>query len=121
GVCPDIEEHFAARQHANPSAVQSDLEGFWRDETPTAHNQFGAARLVVLQVPLNLTVHHLALALANCGHVDSDRICHDAMLSTVRCRVAPFGIRNLVLAGHAGDVGTETATPPPLHDGGSVP
>jgi hypothetical protein len=48
GVPPHIEEHALACQHACAAVVQFHLEGFGRDEIPSAHNQLGATRPVAL-------------------------------------------------------------------------
>ena len=46
---------------------------FGPDEAPAPHDQFGAARLIVLQMRGDERGDHLALALANLRHVDLDR------------------------------------------------
>ena len=61
-VRSDIEEDLVGRQHTRPSVVQFHLKGFGRQKTAAAHDQFGTARPVNLQVLRNLPVHHLALA-----------------------------------------------------------
>jgi hypothetical protein len=57
--------------------------------------------------------------LTNLRHIDSDRTIHRAMLRTVSRDMCYFRAGDLVLGGHAGDVGTGAANPTPLHDGGS--
>ena len=80
-VCSDIKEDFVACQHACPSAVQDDFEGFGRYEAPAAHDQFSTALLVLLQVRRNLTLHHLALAPTNRCHIDGDGPGHCSVLT----------------------------------------
>jgi hypothetical protein len=43
------------------------------------------------------------------------------MLSAVTRKTRNFRVRNLILAGHASDVGTGATNPASLHDGGPVP
>src|ERR1700756_4468579 len=50
GMRSDIQKHLVGRQHARPSVVQFHLNGFRRYKTAAAHDQFGAARPVKLQV-----------------------------------------------------------------------
>lgn len=69
----EVEEDLVARQHTRPSVVEFHLEGFGRQKASVAHDQFGTARPVNLQVLRNLPVDHLALALTNRCHVDGDR------------------------------------------------
>ena len=49
-VRSDVEKDLVARQHARPAVIQAHLERFRRHKTPGPHDQFGAARLVVLQM-----------------------------------------------------------------------
>jgi hypothetical protein len=72
-------------------------------------------------VPCNLTFHHFALASTNGCHVDSDGASHRAVLSTVTRNVRDFRARNLILTGHAGDVGTGATDPPSLHNCSPAP
>src|SRR5215475_10964769 len=120
-MCSDIKEDFVACQHTYPSVVQDDFDGFGRYETPIAHDQFSATRLVLLQVRRNLTLHHLAFAPTNRCHINSDGPGHYSVLSAVTRKMRNFRVRNLVLAGHASDVGTGATNPASLHDGGTVP
>ena len=68
----DIEKDLVGREHARSSVIQDHFERFRRYETPVAHDQFGTARFVILQVLGNLPLNHLALAPANRRHVDGD-------------------------------------------------
>jgi hypothetical protein len=61
-VRSDIKEDLIGGQHTRSSVVQFHLNGLGRHKTPTAHDQFGTARLVDLQVLRNLAIHHLTLA-----------------------------------------------------------
>ena len=75
-VRSDVEENLVTRQHARPAVIQPHLERFRRHKTPAPHDQFGAGRLVVLQMQIDFAVDHVALALANLRHVgrDADRV-----------------------------------------------
>src|SRR5580700_8419597 len=70
---------------------------------------------------LNLAVDHVALALANCRHVDRDRPGHRAELRAVTRQMRDLRAPNLVLARQAGDVGTGAADPPALHHSSPPP
>src|SRR5260221_86550 len=61
-VRSDVEENLVARQHARPAVIQTHLERLRRHKTTRPHDQFGAARPVVLQVIGNQAVNHVALA-----------------------------------------------------------
>jgi hypothetical protein len=50
GVGPQIEGNPVAGQNTGAAVVQPYLERFLGDEPPAAHDQFGRARLVVVQV-----------------------------------------------------------------------
>jgi hypothetical protein len=116
-VCPDIKEDLIGYQHTCCSVVQFHLDGFRRYKTPIAHDQFGTARRIDLQVLRNLTLHHLALAPANRCHIDSDGTSHRAIAPAVTRELRDLRTRNLILARHAGDVGTGATNPLSLHDG----
>ena len=88
---------------------------------PAAHDQFSTARLVVLQVRRNLTLHHLALAPTDRCHIDRDGTRHRAELRSMARQMRDPRAENLILAGHAGDVDTGAPNPPPLHDGSPPP
>src|SRR5262249_44506121 len=77
--------------------------------------------LVLLQVRRNLTLHHLALTPTNRCHIDSDGPGHYSVLSAVTRKMYHFRVRDLILAGHASDVGTGATNPASLHHGGPVP
>ena len=117
-VGSDVEEHLVACQHTCPAVIQAHLERSRRHEAPGAHDQLGAARLVVLQVPGDLGLDHVALSLANGRHVDRDGPADRPEPRGVTDQVRDLRAPDLVLAGHAGDVGTGAPDPPALHDGG---
>jgi hypothetical protein len=116
---PDIDEDLVADEHAGAAVVQAHFDGLRRHETPGAHDQFRAARLVVLYVLGNLGFNHVALALANHRHVDRGGPGLDAVRSGMPHEIGDPRARNLVLARHTGDIGTGTSDPPALRDGSS--
>jgi hypothetical protein len=63
GVGPQIEEDPVAGQDTGAAVVQPYLERLLGDEAPGAHDQFGPARLVVVQVQADQAVDHVVLAL----------------------------------------------------------
>jgi len=79
----DVEEHLVARKHARPTVIQAHLERSRRHKAPSAHDQLGAARLVVLQVIGNLRLDHVTLALAYSRHINRDRTADRAELRRV--------------------------------------
>src|SRR6266853_2647892 len=91
-VGSDVEEDLVRRQHTLPSIVQRHLKCLRRPKTPAPHDQFGAARCVVLQMPRNLTFNHFAFASANRGHIDGDRIGHCAYCAAWLARWATFAL-----------------------------
>jgi hypothetical protein len=72
-------------------------------------------------VRLNLTLHHLALALTDRCHIDGDGPGHYSVLSTMTRKMRNFRVRNLILARHASDVGTGAADPPSLDNRSLTP
>ena len=117
----DIEENPVAREHAHPTIVKIYFKRFRRNEASASHNQLGAGRLIVPPMQLDLALHHVALALANRRHIGPDRPGHRAELSGVMHQMRHPRAPDLVLAGHAGDVGTGAANPAALDNGGSLP
>jgi hypothetical protein len=69
-VRADVDEHPVADQHPHVAAVQLDLERLRGHEPARAHDELGAARLIVLQVRGDLVVDHATLAIADGRHVD---------------------------------------------------
>ena len=113
-MCSDIEENLIAGQHARPAVIQAHLERFRRHEIPCSHDQFRAARLVLLQNSGNLGFHHVALALTDFGHVGRDGTRLRTEACAVMHQVGDFRAPDFVLAGEAVDVGGGAADPPAL-------
>jgi hypothetical protein len=120
-VRSDVEEHLVSHKYPRPAVVQAHLQRSRRHKTSRPHDQFGAARRVILQMRGNLGVNHVALALAHRRHVDGDGTGHGAELRSVVHQVRDLGAPNLILAGQAVDVGTGAPDIPALHDGSPSP
>src|SRR5690349_23411153 len=120
-VRADVDEHAVAVQHPRAAVVQLDLERLRGHEPTRAHDQLGAARLVVLQVRSDLTVDHGALPVTDRGHVDLDTPRLRTVLGAMAHERYDLGALDLVLAGHAVDVGARAPDPSSLHDGGPPP
>jgi hypothetical protein len=120
-VCSDVEKNLIARQHARPAVVQTHLERFRRHEIPCSHDQFRAARLVLLQMYGDQAFDHVALALTDFGHVDRDGTRVRAEVCSVMHQVGDLRAPDLVLAGEAVDVRARAANPTALHHGGPSP
>ena len=111
GARSDIDEDLGSRQRAHAPIVQLHFERFRRDEAPVAHDQFGAAFVVVLHMRGDESFDHVPLALANLAHVDLDWAGHHAELSAVAREMGRLGAMDLILAGQACDVGAGAADP----------
>ncbi len=113
-----IQEHLGADKVARSSVIQAHFQRFRGDEAPGPHDQFGAARFVVVQVRRDLRFDHVALAPDNLRHVDLDRAGHRAELPAIARHMRDLGAVNFILAGQTGDVGAGAADPPALDDCG---
>ena len=117
----EVEENLFSFENACASAIQRNLKRFRSRETPGAHDQFRAGRLIEFEVLGNLAFDHRALALANRNHVNGRRAGHHADLRGVTGPMGDPCARDLILGGHAGDVRARAADPPPLDDGRPPP
>src|SRR5882672_2580259 len=120
-VCPEVEEDLVGRQYARAAVIEAHLERFRSHEAPGPHDQLSAAVLVVAPVPGDLAVDHVTLALANPHHVNRHAAGRRAELRGVLRHMRDVRAPDLVLAGHAVDVGTGAADPLALHDGSPSP
>ncbi len=120
-VRADVDEHAVADQEPRAAVVQLDLERLRGHEPAGAHDQLGAARLVVVQMRGDLVVDHAALPAANRRHVDLDSPRLRAVLGAVANQRCDLGALDLVLAGQAVDVGTGATNPSSFHDGRPSP
>ena len=120
-MCANIDEHLLAGQHARTAIVEADLKGFRCGKAPRAHDQFGAAGLVVAQVNVHEVFHHGAFALADRDHVDRDGAELHAEVGGMAEQMRDLGGPDLILAGKARDVRAGTADPAAFHHGGAEP
>src|SRR5262249_14342956 len=120
-VRADVDEHPVADQHARVSVVQLDLERLRGHEPARAHDELGAARLIVLQVRVDLVVGHATLDIAHGPNVARNRPRLRADLGTMTHERRDLRTPDLVLAGHAIDVRTGATNPSSLHDGRPSP
>ena len=121
GVGSDVEKNAVPRQRARPSVAQGDLQRLGRRKTRASHDQFGAARLVGLQVESNLAAHHVALALTNLRHIGGYGAGRRTELRGMPRLMRDSRAPDLILAGQAGDIGTGSPNPPAFHDSRSPP
>src|SRR6476619_6148854 len=70
---------------------------------------------------LDLAVDHVTLALTHRGHVGLDGTCYCSELTRVVRQMRDFCAPDLILARHAGDVGTGPADPASLDDSRAPP
>src|SRR5262245_29215979 len=115
-VGTDVDEDLVALEDTRPAVVQAHLECFRTHETARPHDQLGAAVLVGVQMRVDLSVDHVALALANLHHVDRDAIRRRPELRGMAREVRDVRAPYLVLARHAVDVRARPADPLALHD-----
>src|SRR5262249_27464541 len=99
---PTLRKTLSAANTRFPPSFSVTSSVFGAIKTPAPHDQFGAARFVVLTMPRNLTFNHFAFASANRGHIDHDRTGYCAVFRGVARQMGNLRARNLALAGHAG-------------------
>src|SRR5262249_17877103 len=117
-VRADVDEYAVADQRPPAAVVQLHLERLRAHEPTRAHDELGAARLEAVQLPGDLVVDHVALAVADRRHVDLDTTRPRAELGAVAHQRRDLGAPDLVLAGQAIDVDTGATDPSALNDGG---
>src|ERR1700676_1300200 len=83
---------------------QLDLDGFWSDEMPGAHDNFGSARFEVIQVQGDQIIDHLAFSIANARHMDLRIVLGDPELPASPEIRSHLGAVNDILAWETGDV-----------------
>src|ERR1700730_11657321 len=91
-------------QDAGFPVRQLDLDGFWSDEMPGAHDNFGAARFEVIQVQGDQVIDHLAFSIANARHMDLTIVLGDPELRASPEIRGHLGAVNDILAWETGDV-----------------
>jgi hypothetical protein len=120
-VRPEIEHHAVAGQQPPAAVVQAHFDGLRPDEPARAHDQFGAARPVTVEMHLDQAVDHLAFVRQHSPHVDGGSARHAPEAIRVVDQVGDLRTPNLVLAGQAVGIRTGTADQLALDDGCAVP
>src|SRR5215472_12370193 len=72
-VRTDVEENLVTHQHTRAAVVEAYLKRLWRHKAPGPHDQLGAGCLVDLYMLCNPVLDHIALTLADPGHISRDR------------------------------------------------
>ena len=98
------DNHVVPAQDAGFPVRQFDLDGFWSDETPGAHDNPGAARFEVFQVQVDQIIDHLAFSIANARHMDLSIVLGDPELRASPEIRSHLGAVNDILARETGDV-----------------
>ena len=100
----EVEEHTFGNNPPSAAIVERDLKRFRRNEAAFTHDQFYSGVLGALGVELMFLFDHLALALLNAGHVDSEVVHFQSEFSAApRQRCYPRGVDH-VLARQARDI-----------------
>src|ERR1700722_1073317 len=113
-VRTQVEEHTFANNPSSAAVVERDLNRSRSDEAAFTHDQFYSGVRGTLGVELMFRFDHLAFALLNAGHIDSELIHFQSEFSAApRQRCHSRGIDH-VLARQARDIRARTAEPLPL-------
>ena len=120
-MCPEIEEHTRAHQHARPACIQAHFERFRGDEMSHPHDQLGTTRLVAVQVHGDQTVNHGTLALPHACLIDRGSTRHQPELGRVMHQIGDFCTPDLVFAGQTVGVRAGAADQFALDDCGPTP
>ena len=113
-VRTQVEEHTFADNPSSAAIVERDLNRFRSNEAAFTHDQFYSGVRGTLGVELMFRFDHLAFALLDAGHVDSEFIHFQSEFSAApRQRCYSRGVDH-VLARQARDIRARTAEPFPL-------
>jgi hypothetical protein len=96
-------------EDAGVAFSEGNFDGVGVEEGAEAHDEFGFAFGEVVEVGLEETFDHFALALADNGHVDVPFAVDDAELISAAEEVGDLGGVDDVFAGEAGNVGAGSA------------
>ena len=99
-----IEEYAVAGDHARASVVERNFYGSRSYETRRSHDQLCAARLVKIEMALNLLFDHFSFAALDAFHVNFERSEFKPEFSRAACERCYFRAVNDVLAGQTGDI-----------------
>src|SRR5258708_39361942 len=79
-VGSDVHEHAVRGERTFAPIAQCDSKRERCDESAVAEDEFISGRVIPVQMNLDNTVHHFALARVYSTHVDGDRPCLDSEL-----------------------------------------
>src|SRR5215470_785093 len=117
----DIDGNFASGQHTCAAVVQGHFNRSWSDKPAAAHDEFGTAGLIGVEVEGDLPVDHVLLAAPNLRHIDRNCAGRCAELSGVAGEMRNTCAPDLVLAGQASDGRTGATDPTALDDHDALP
>src|SRR5262249_34773003 len=108
-------------QHTCAAVIQGYFNRSWSDKPAAAHDEFGTAGLIGVEVEGDLPVDHVLLAAPNLRHIDRNCAGRCAELSGVAGEMGDARAPDLVLAGQAsnGGAGGTDPTAPDDHDPGA--
>jgi hypothetical protein len=101
--------------------IQAHLKGFWSYKMPGPHDQFGATRIIALQVHGNQAFDHIAFALPDFGHIDRNETRRCPKLCGVTHQICDLGAPDLILTRETIGVRAGAAYPSAFHDGSMSP
>src|SRR5271170_7743501 len=119
-VRTQVEEHTFADNSPSDAIVERYLDRSWSDEPAFTHDQFYSGVRGTLGVELMFRFDHLAFALLDAGHIDSELIHFQSKFSAApHQRCYSRGVDH-VLARQARDIRARTAEPFPLDHGSAM-
>ena len=106
---PVLMTTFLPRNVRVPAIGKLDFKGLWTHEIPSAHDQFRAALLVIVEMNIDEVLNHLALAFTDRCHIDVNILFADAELLAAIKQRGDLGAVDDVLARQASDVRARAA------------
>src|SRR5262249_44274209 len=77
-----VDDYVLTSNGPSSPAGKFDLNCPGRDEPAIAHHQLGPAASVIVEMDVDQLLDHLALALAHCGHADTNIVLADSKFFT---------------------------------------
>lgn len=93
----DIDHTLISEQQAAAALIQRHLEGSRVDETAAAHDEFGTAFLIGIQMELDLTIDHVLLTPSYFTHVRFNAVYECAEARSVPHKMGHSRAPQLVL------------------------
>src|SRR5271154_947725 len=116
---PHVQEYPVSRKDTHGSVLHFHLDRPWGHEARFTEDQLSATGFITIEVKIDETIDHLALACAHAGHIDSHGPRCDSKLPRPSRPLRNFGAMNDVFARKAGDVRTRSADQSALDHGGA--